>query len=169
MTVQEAIRGRRSVRKYKSDPVPAEHLHQMLEAAMLAPSAMNRRPWQFAVIRDRGLREQIAQVSPYAKPILAAPMAVLVSGLPDPTRPPEMQFWQQDCGAAIQNLLLEAWGLGYGTCWCGLYPMLDRAMAVKAILGLEGDAIPLGIVALGVPDEAPARRGFYEESKVKEY
>jgi len=166
MTVTEAIRARRSIRKYKPDPVPPEHVKLMLEAAMVAPSAINGRPWEFAVLRDRGLREQIVAVAPAAKPILEAPMAILVSGKPECT-PPHIQFWQQDCGAAIQNLLLQALQLGYGTCWCGLYPILDRSQAVKALLQLKGDAVPLGVIAVGVPDESPAMRGFYDESRVK--
>ena len=166
MTVQEAIRSRRSIRKYKEAPVPPEHVKLMLEAAMMAPSAINGRPWEYAVIRDRELLGKIVEISPYAKPLLQAPVAVLVSARPDLT-PPHVQFWQQDCGAAIQNLLLQALELGYGTCWCGLYPMVDRSMAVKALLGLSGEATPLGIIAIGVPDEAPAARGFYDESRVK--
>lgn len=166
MTVHDAIRARRSIRKYKSDPVPEQHIRQLLDSAMLAPSAKNTRPWEFAVVRDRALREQITQVSPYAKPVLAAPVAIVVSARPDLGTTP-VPFWQQDCGAAIQNLLLEAVELGYGTCWCGLYPMEERSMAVKALLGLTGDQVPLGVIALGVPDEAPNRRGFYDESRVK--
>jgi len=166
MTVTEAIRARRSIRKYKPDPVPPEHVKLMLEAAMVAPSAINGRPWEFAVLRDRGLREQIVAVAPAAKPILEAPMAILVSGKPECT-PPHIQFWQQDCGAAIQNLLLQALELGYGTCWCGLYPLADRADAVREILGLDPATVPMGVIAVGVPDETPAPRGFYDENKVK--
>jgi len=102
MTVTEAIRARRSIRKYKPDPVPPEHVRLLLEAAMMAPSAINTRPWEFAVIRDRALRERIAAVSPPAKPILAAPLAILVSGRTDAQKP-HLQFWPQDAGAAIEN------------------------------------------------------------------
>ena len=166
MTVTEAIRARRSIRKYKPDPVPPEHVRLLLEAAMMAPSAVNTRPWEFAVIRDRTNRERIAAVSPPAKPILAAPLAILVSGRTDAQKP-HLQFWPQDAGAAIENLLLQALDLGYGTCWCGLYPLTDRADIVREILGLDPAAVPMGIIAVGVPDETPAPRGFYDENKVK--
>jgi len=166
MTVTEAIRARRSIRKYKPDPVPPEHVRLLLEAAMMAPSAINTRPWEFAVIRDRALRERIAAVSPPAKPILAAPLAILVSGRTDAQKP-HLQFWPQDAGAAIENLLLQALDLGYGTCWCGLYPLADRADAVREILGLDPATVPMGVIAVGVPDETPAPRGFYDENKVK--
>ena len=168
MTVHDAIRSRRSIRKYQDAPVPQEHVKLMLEAAMMAPSAINGRPWEYAVIRDRALLNKIVEISPNAKPLLQAPVAVLVSGRPDLV-PPHIQFWQQDCGAAIQTLLLQALELGYGTCWCGLYPIVDRAMAVKTLLELPGEAMPLGVIAVGAPDDAPAAKGFYDESRVKYY
>ena len=164
MTVTEAIRARRSIRKYKPDPVPPEHVRLLLEAAMMAPSAINTRPWEFAVIRDRALRERIAAVSPPAKPILAAPLAILVSGRTDAQKP-HLQFWPQDAGAAIENLLLQALDLGYGTCWCGVYPRQERMDAVAGVLKIE-NAVPFALIALGVPDEAPTPRGFYDESRV---
>ena len=164
MTVTEAIRARRSIRKYKPDPVPPEHVRLLLEAAMMAPSAVNTRPWEFAVIRDRTIRERIAAVSPPAKPILAAPLAILVSGRTDAQKP-HLQFWPQDAGAAIENLLLQALDLGYGTCWCGVYPREERMDAVAGVLKIE-NAVPFALITLGVPDEAPHARGFYDESRV---
>ena len=97
---------------------------------------------------------------------MAAPLAILVSGRTDAQKP-HLQFWPQDAGAAIENLLLQALDLGYGTCWCGLYPLTDRADAVREILGLDPAAVPMGVIAVGVPDETPAPRGFYDENKVK--
>ena len=162
MTLSEAIRARRSVRAYTDAPIPEEHVRALLEAAMLSPSARNARPWEFFVTAKKDLITQLAAVSPYAGHVAGAPLAIVVCG-PREERPGG-DYWPQDCGAAIQNLLLQAVELGYGTCWCGLYPNRDRAAATAALLGT--DLSPVALISVGVPAEAPAMRGFYEESKV---
>lgn len=166
MTVYDAIMGRRSIRRYKQGiEIPDADIKHILDAAMHAPSAMNSRPWEFAVIKNKELREKIVQISPYARPITEASAAIIVCGLNGGNT--KEGFWPQDCGAAIENLLLAAYEMGYGTCWCGLHPVTDRSLAVKELLGL--DSIPLAAVAIGVPDETPAMRGYYDETKVHIY
>ena len=80
-------------------------------------------------------------------------------------RPAAHGFWPQDCGAAIENMLLAARAMGYGTCWCGCYPSEPRTDNVKAVLGCA--SVPVAIVALGVPDECPDARGFYDPERVR--
>ena len=166
MTASEAIRARRSIRSYAPGvTIPQEHIHQMLEAAMMAPSACNFRPWEFFVVENRDALSRIAAASPYAGFVDKASLAVVVCGIPETQgHLPGDGYWPQDCGAAIQNLLLQAVELGYGTCWCGLYPVMDRTNTLREILGT--DRMPLGVIAVGVPTETPAPRGHYEESKV---
>lgn len=156
----QVIGERRSVRSYKPDPIPDEHIRLMLEAAMLAPSARNSRPWSFVVITNAEARETLATKHPYARFVRQAPVAFIVCGQPD-----KSAFWQQDCGAAIENLLLQARALGYGTCWCGVYPNEKVTPVVQEVVG--GEDMPVCVIAAGVPDESPARRGFYEEAKVR--
>ncbi|MBR2950887.1 MAG: nitroreductase family protein [Lachnospiraceae bacterium] len=168
MNTIETIKSRRSIRKYKSDiPVADEHIYQMLEAAMMAPSACNSRPWEFVVVKDKEVLAKIMKAVPFASMLKTAPMAIVVCGMPEVSRKAcrRIEFWQQDCGAAVQNLLLCAKELGYGTCWCGTYPIPGCAEKMQAILGV--DSIPMATVAVGVADEEPAARGFYEETKVK--
>lgn len=69
-----------------------------------------------------------------------------------------------DCGAAAMSILLQALDLGYGTCWCGVYPYEDLVMQMQAVLSTK--AIPVAIIALGVPAEKPAQKGFYDETRV---
>ena len=136
MNTSEAIRARRSIRKYqKGAIIPKEHIEQMLEAAMMAPSACNRRPWEFVVVQKPEVQEGVCD-----------------------------GFWPQDCGAAIENLLLQAGELGYGTCWCGCYPAMKRAEGLQKVLDVT--SIPLAVVAVGKADEAPDARGFYDPSRV---
>lgn len=163
MECSEIIRKRRSVRKYKKGaPVPAEHIRLMLEAAVYAPSAVNSRPWEFYVTDKESTRQKLMQAHPSCKMLETASAAIVVCGRPD--LQPGREYWPQDCGAAIENILLQAADLGYGTCWCGCYPTEPRTSNVREVIGC--DSIPVAIIAIGVPDETPAAKGFYDESRV---
>lgn len=165
MNVTEAIRKRRSIRKYKEGvKIPKKDIETILEAAMMAPSARNTRPWEFVVVESAEGKEKIMNIQPYTKMLNTASLAIIVCGLPKAQEGNCSEFWPEDCGAAIENLLLQALELGYGTCWCGLYPVMERVTAIKDAFGLE--SVPLAVVALGVPDEDPAPRGFFDPSKV---
>ena len=107
--VLEGIRARRSVRRYIDRPVEQEKVDLLLECACAAPSAVNRRPWRFVVVRDRGNLNTLAEVHPYGKMLFQAPLALVVCGavLHDGEPNP---WWEEDCAAAMQNILL-AWGV----------------------------------------------------------
>jgi nitroreductase len=163
MTLTEAIHARRSIRKYKAQEVTQEQLDALLEAAMLAPSANNGRPWNFVVVRSRDKLDQIAAAHPYAKMLKQATLAIVICGEIDSTDYMS-SFFPQDCGAATQNLLLKAVDLGLGTCWCGVYPVEALIKKFRDILGIA--SIPFNVIAVGVPDENPAQRGKCEAQKV---
>ena len=164
MQCYDAIRARRSVRKYqKGAVIPAEHVKTILEAAMMAPSAVNSRPWEFYVTDKREMLDKLMQAHPSCKMLETASLAIVVCGRPD--LQPRHNYWPQDCGAAIENILLQALDLGYGTCWCGCYPSEPRTSLVKEVLDCEG--IPVAIVAVGKAEESPAAKGFYDETRAK--
>lgn len=165
MTFEETLRARRSVRKYKDDPVPKEHIQKILEAAMFAPSACNTRPWEFVVVTNVEMRARIAARHPFAKHAAQSPAVIIACALPQEQRRVAEGFFPQDCGAAVENLLLQAAALGYGTCWCGVYPR-ERLMEMLRE-ELQITSTPFALITLGVPDEQPAARGFYEEAKVR--
>ena len=166
MNTSEAIRARRSIRKYeKGAVIPKEHIEQLLEAAMMAPSACNCRPWEFVVVQKQEVLEQIMEIHPYTRMLATASLAIVVCGRPDLQEGICDGFWPQDCGAAIENLLLQAAELGYGTCWCGCYPAMKRAEALQKVLDVT--SIPLAVVAVGKAAESPEARGFYDSSRVK--
>ena len=129
---------------------------------MMAPSANNSRPWEFVEVESREVLEQMMAAHPYTSMLATASAAIVVCGRPDLQY--GKAFWPQDCGAAIENLLLQATELGYGTCWCGCYPAQDRAARVRDILQIS--SVPVAIVAVGVPDESPAPRGFFDPQRV---
>jgi len=162
----EAIENRRSIRKFNPDkPVTKEQLNRLLEAAMLAPSACNSRPWEFIVVTKREVLDEIARIHPYAGMCATATAAIIVVAIPQTKNVPEGYF-PQDCGAATQNILLEAASLGLGTCWCGVYPRDELIPSIRKLFNIREPKIPFNVIAIGIPAEAPQRRGFFEESKV---
>ena len=166
MNTLETIRSRRSIRKYKKGAViPKEDLKQILEAAMMAPSACNTRPWEFVVVENQEKLEEIMAVHPYVSMLKTASLAIIVCAKPEVQEGICPGYFPEDCGAATRNILLAAAALGYGTCWCGVYPMEERVNAVRNVIGVE--STPFAVVALGVADETPAARGFYDETRVK--
>lgn len=155
---------RRSVRKYLEKPVEDDKLHTLLRAAMYAPSAHDRRPWHFVVVRDRAVIEQFMQVHPYSKMLAQAPVLIVVCG--DTSREAAPGYYLEDCGAATQNMLLAACELGLGACWLGITPVRERMEPVKQLLGLPEHIEPFCGVAVGYPDEARQVPERFEESRV---
>ncbi len=168
MNTSQAIRARRSIRKYiPGAEVSQEHIDMILEAAMCAPSARNMRPYSFVVIQNKEMLAQIAAKHPYAKFLTQASLAIVVCG--DPTaypKAPGLELWPQDCAAATQTLMLQATELGYGSCWSALYPYEDRYGVVADLLNIH-DAVPFSLIALGLAAETPDRRGYYDKDKVR--
>lgn len=150
----DIIRDRRSIRRYTSEPVTDEQLHTLLECAMLAPSAADRRTWRFVVVNDRETLIALSENHPYAKMLREAPMCICVCGVEDPSLP---GYYQQDCAAATMNILLAAKQLGLGTCWMGVAPREERMTAVRSILGIPGDIMPFNLIAVGHPAEERSR------------
>jgi len=157
---------RRSIRKFDpTKPVTKEQLNQMLEAAMVAPSAGNSRPWEFIAITKRETLDAIAKSHQYAQMCLNATAAIIVVALPQTDALPEGYF-AQDCAAATENILLEAVSQGLGACWCGVYPRNEHITNMRRLFNIQEPKIPFNVIAIGTPAEAPGRRGFFEESKV---
>lgn len=165
MDCTQAIRARRSIRRFKPGaPIPREDVETMLEAAMMAPSACNIRPWEFFVVENPELKGKLRAAHPYASMLENAALAIVVCGRPEDQRGVCEGYWPLDCGAAVENLLLQAAALGYGTCWCGCWPTMERVEATQAILNTR--SVPAALIAVGVPGESPEARGFYQADKV---
>ncbi|MBN1426450.1 nitroreductase family protein [Candidatus Fermentibacteria bacterium] len=160
----EAITSRRSVRKFTPQPVPQAAIREMLDAAMHAPSAGNQQPWQFVVIDDRTLLDQVPSFSPYAAMAKEAQVGILVCG--DTSLEEYPGFWIQDCSAAVQNILLAAHAQGLGAVWTGVHPAQDREEGFRRLLGLPDHVVPLAFVPIGHPAHVPAPQIRYREDRV---
>ncbi len=162
MDALEMLFTRRSIRKYTSEAVSEEDVKTILEAAMNAPSANNRQPWHFVVVDQRDKLNAITKVHPYSQMLKQAPLAVVVCG--DTTI--SASYWQQDCAAATENLLLAARALGLGTVWLGVYPQEDRANDIGKLFDLPDHVKPLCVIAVGHPAEEKGRVERYKAGKV---
>lgn len=151
----KTIRTRRTVRHFLNEPVSAETLETLCRAAMCAPSACNKQMWQFVVVTERADLDAMAAFLPSAKMLAQAPAAIVVCGEPAETFG---FYWQQDCAAATQNLLLAAHSLGLGACWCGLFPREEPAEATAKFLGIPGGVIPMAVLAIRHPDPAAGEK-----------
>jgi nitroreductase len=164
MEAMEAILTRRSIRRYTGQSVETETVHELLEAAMSAPSAGNEQPWQFVVITERRLLNEIPKHHPYASMVPGAALAILVCG--EPKREKHAGFWVQDCAAAAQNILLAAHARGLGAVWLGIHPRQERAEAIGGLFGLPGDVVPLCLIAIGHPAEEKPPPNRYDLTRI---
>lgn len=159
------IKDRRSIRKFTDRDIDNETITQLLEAAMYAPSAVNKQPWHFIVIRRRDLLEKIMQIHPNAAMLRTASHAIVVCG--DEKLQHDDGYWVVDCGASTQNLLLAAHVLGLGACWVGLHPREARKQSIAELLGLPPHVKPFALVSLGYPDEEKPRPPRFRPDRVR--
>ena len=147
------LMGRRSVRRYRPDPVPEEALEQILQAGRCAPSASNRQPWSFIVVRDPVVLQQVAQNAAYYfirwAHVKEAPMLIVLCG--NAKNRAYRQFLHEDIGLAGGQMMLQAKALGLGTCWLG---GLDRK-AIADTLSLPEEIEVVGLLTVGFPAEEP--------------
>jgi nitroreductase len=141
----EAIKGRRSVRRYKKEPFQMEILASFVEAARWAPSAGNSQPWEFLLINDERMVRALKSVSPGWLRDAPALIVMCIN------KERETNWSYVDVGAAMQNMLLYAHSMGYGCCPIGSF-VID---AVKGLLELSPELEPVLLMTVGYPDEEP--------------
>ena len=156
MEVLEAIRTRRSIRRYGPGEVTWEQVETLIDAARWAPSAGNLQPWEFVVVQDPSTKERLARAALNQRFIAQAPVVIVVCA--DPMRSGSVYgprgaelYCIQDTAAATQNMLLAAHALGLGTCWVGAFDEYE----VRHVLGIPPDIRPVAIVPVGRPAESP--------------
>ena len=150
MEFEELIRRRYSVRAYRDDPVEAEKLHKILEAARLAPTAANQQPFQIIVIHTAGRQDELKQI--YRREwFTQAPLVLCVCGIASQAwvRRDGACYVQVDAAIVMDYMILQATDLGLGTCWIGAFD----ARAARMLLGLPDGVKPLLFTPLGYPTD----------------
>lgn len=146
------IMTRTSVREYTGQAVSDDTLKIILQAAMAAPSAVDKRPWEFIVLKDQAKRDLIGQaIAGVGDKTKTAGAVVLVCGNTERFIERAPEYWVQDCSAATENLLLAVNAMGLGAVWCGVYPVEDNVRNVRSILALPENLIPLNVITIGYP------------------
>ncbi len=158
MDVFEVIKVRRSVREFKSDPIPDEKLGMILEAARLAPSAGNRQPWRFVLVQDADKKKAVARAADDQSFLGDAAVIVVAVGVPEVSA----RWYEKDTMIALEHMVLAATALGYGTCWIGAF---DED-AIKRLLKIPAKMKIVALLPIGVPDEKPAARPRKEPSEI---
>ena len=114
---------RRSVRKYLPNKISEENISKLLKAAMYAPSAINEQPWEFIVIDDEKIINDLGSVNSRSTFISSSPLLIVILANKNKAKCP---MFYQDLAASTQNVLLEARHLGLGTCWIGVNCAKER-------------------------------------------
>jgi len=161
MDLFEVIEKRRSIRKFKPEPVDKEDLKKILEAGRLAPSGGNRQPWYFIVVRDLETKRALSIAANNQKFIADADTVIVALGDPG-TRTKTLPYklsstripYKQDPMIAIEHMILAATALGYGTCWIGAF----NEDEVRKILKIPEYLTVIALLPVGIPDESPSPR-----------
>jgi len=164
MDLWEAILTRRSIRKFTSQLVSHDLIEKILRAGMQAPSARNKQPWHFIVIQNREMLDKISVVHPYAYMLKEAPLGIVICG--DSNIEITIEYIVQDCSAATQNMLLAAHNFGLGAVWLGIYPREPRIKALRKLLSIPENIIPVSMIAVGYPAEKKEPENRFNPERV---
>lgn len=158
MDVYEAIRKRRSVRKYRPEPVPDDVMNRILDAARIAPSAKNLQPWHFIVVRDENIKKELAKAC--RNQLWMADAGAIICGCADEKNCYAKLgnlglSFQVDLAIALDHMILAATAEGLGSCWIAAY---DEER-VKKVLDIPDTLRVVCLTPVGYPAETPGDRG----------
>lgn len=154
---------RRSVRKYTDKDISSEDMEKLLKAGMNAPSAHNYKPYDLIAVKNKENLKKLADTCIYSHMLNEANAAIVVCSRADDEKTP---YWQADCGAVTENILLEATHLGIGSCWLGGYPDLEKTAKEKEILEIPEEYKVFCVISLGYPNENKKPNDNYYQEKV---
>lgn len=143
-----AIKKRRSIRKYTGDPVSKEDLEKIIDAGRMAPSGNNKQPWDFVVVTNQDLIQKLSKAADWSAKA-GAMIAVVMNT--------SSKYWLEDGSAAIENMLLAATALGYGSCWLEGYTKPHEA-EFKRLLNIPQHLTLLTLIPVGVPVAWPEHK-----------
>ena len=160
---------RTSIRIFDPErPLPEGTAELLVRTAMAAPTACDKRPWQFIIVDAREILDRLAAVLPFCK--MAAKAQAAIIGCADSSRfinkPEDDTLWIQDLSAASENILLAAHSLGIGAVWTALYPHSEREKAVTEILSLPEGIVPFNVIPLGYPTRDYKPRDKFDPARI---
>ncbi len=159
MDIYEVIRERRSIRKFKDEPVNDEVIKKLLDTARLAPSWSNRQCWQFIIVKDNDRKDHISRALPEENParkaVAGSPVVVVVCADPSDSGIHEgKEYYLLDAGLAMEHLVLSAHAEGLGTCWVAWF----EEQVVKEACRIPENYRVVALTPLGVPEKQPSPR-----------
>ena len=170
MDVLEAIKGRRSIRAFKSKDVPPEIVEKLIDAARWAPSAGNIQPWEFIIVRKPEIKRRLVEAALDQTFIEEAPVVIVVCA--NGSRSSQgygvrgkTLYCLQDTAAAIQNIHLAAYSLGLATCWVGAFKEEEARKILKIPHGIR----PVAIIPVGYPADSPPPRSKRPINQIVHY
>lgn len=168
MDFYQVIRKRKSIRKYKTDPIPDDVLNRILNAGRMAPSAKNYQPWHFIVIREPEMKKKVAEAC--RNQFFMAEAGAIICGCAFEKvawnrMGNYMPSWTHDLTIALDHMILAATNEGLGTCWIGAF---DEKM-VKDVLGIPEDVRVVALTPVGYPAEDAKDRGRLELKDIVSY
>lgn len=156
MDILEIIKGRRSIRNFKTENLPEQAVENLVEAARWAPSAGNIQPWKFVIVRKPEIKKMLAKAALEQAFVEEASVVIVVCA--DENRSSQgygnrgrTLYCIQDTAAAIENIHLAAYSLGFGTCWIGAFDEEEARTILKIPQGIR----PVAIIPVGYPAESP--------------
>lgn len=155
MEFQELIKERYSVRAYKADDVPSNIIEKVLEAARLAPTAVNRQSFQIFVIKTANFKDELKKIYPQEW-FVQAPYVIGICGIPERNwvRRDGRNYVDVDSAIVMDHLVLSATDLGLGTCWIGAFD----PDAAREFLNLPQDMEPIAFTPIGYPADKPGTK-----------
>lgn len=166
---ESTIFTRRSIRSFiKEKKVEQEKIDILLRAAMQAPSACNKQPWEFLVLDDEKIIDSIAPIDKHYVLAAKAPLVIIVLGNEEKTYRGEngLAWYPQDLSASIQNILLQAAELGLGSVWIGTYPDEKRIDGLKKHFNMPEHITPFAVIAIGYSEDKHKFVDRYDSSKI---
>jgi nitroreductase len=145
MDTLTAIKKRRSIREFTGDPIPSPDLEEIVNAARLAATGSNKQPWNFVLVTNKDVIQRLSKAAEWSTNA-AAIIAVVMD--------PVSKYWLEDGSAAIENMLLAATALGYGSCWVQGSIEPHRA-EFKLLLNIPDHLKLLALIVVGVPVQWP--------------
>lgn len=147
MDALEAIRKRRSVREYTGESISREDLEKIVDAGRLAATGHNKQPWDFIIVTEIELIQQLKVAAQWMEKAGAIIVVVM---------DPSSRWWVEDGAAAVENMLIASTALGYGSCWLEGYTLMHEE-EFKALLEVPDDKRLLTLVPIGVPETWPTK------------